>query len=188
MPIGAPASATNQRQPLPAVNENPSRQESGAARPPLFSNKSPLLDFIIADPQEESTVPAQDVSPTQPPSPPATAQALAAGVPHADAKKPKAPPTAPTSRIGVPLKKLLQDFDAATVAAHQAFQRDDPDAVRHAAAHIATQANRFGLRALGRIARCVEDAAKAGDRDALSNLLPELEIFVERNRIAMRDH
>ena len=49
------------------------------------------------------------------------------------------------------------------------------------------QANHFGLRTLARVAHCVEAAAKAKDRDAVANLLPDLENVVERNRIAMRD-
>ena len=86
----------------------------------------------------------------------------------------------------MPLEALLDDFDQNALLARQGYDNTDTDAVRNAARHIALQADNFGLRALARMARCVEDAAKAGDKDALANLLPELESFVERNRIAMR--
>ena len=87
----------------------------------------------------------------------------------------------------LPFKELLDDFDAAAAGARRAFAREHLDGVQHAARHIAMQANHFGLRTLARVAHCVEAAAKAKDRDAVANLLPDLENVVERNRIAMRD-
>ena len=50
---------------------------------------------------------------------------------------------------------------------------------------IATESDAFGFRVLARMARCVERAAKANDMNALRNLLPELAVAVERNRIGL---
>lgn len=95
-----------------------------------------------------------------------------------------APQPAPSGDL--PLETLLEDFDVTTIRARKAYERGDTDAVHTAAGRLASQADSYGLRALARMARCVADAARARDKDALSNLLPELELFVERNRIAMR--
>ena len=46
----------------------------------------------------------------------------------------------------------------------------------------------FGFRVLARMARCVERAARASDMNALHDLLPELAVAVERNRIALNPH
>ncbi|MBQ7606865.1 MAG: hypothetical protein IJU76_02660 [Desulfovibrionaceae bacterium] len=57
--------------------------------------------------------------------------------------------------------------------------------VAESAAQIAAEGDRFSLRILSRVARCVERAGRAGDIPALKDLLPELENEVERNCIAL---
>ncbi len=84
-----------------------------------------------------------------------------------------------------PIADLLVVLDAAMFDARTAFAQGDPQGVQAAAGRIASQADGCGLRVLARMARCVEGAAKARDRDALTYLLPELETAVERNRIAL---
>ncbi|MBD5558203.1 MAG: hypothetical protein HDQ92_06595 [Desulfovibrio sp.] len=60
--------------------------------------------------------------------------------------------------------------------------------VAQAAAKIAEESESFGFRVLARMARCVERAGRAGDMNALRDLLPELAVSVERNRIALTQH
>ena len=57
--------------------------------------------------------------------------------------------------------------------------------VGEAAARIAAESDAFGFRVLARMARCVE---RASDMNALHDLLPELAVAVERNRIALNPH
>ena len=94
--------------------------------------------------------------------------------------------SATTKTSALPLERLVQDLDLGAAQARQCFERRDASGVGQAAAFIATNAENFGLRTLGRMARTVEAAARANDLDALYDLLPELESNVERNRIAMR--
>jgi hypothetical protein len=81
---------------------------------------------------------------------------------------------------------LLASLDEAMDDVRRGFNKADPIAVEEAAARIAARADNYGLRILARMARCVEMAAKAGDKDALANILPDLETAVERNRIALQ--
>ena len=69
--------------------------------------------------------------------------------------------------------------------AQQAFQSRRGYMVGEAAGRIAAESDAFGFRVLARMARCVERAAKANDMNALKDLLPELAVAVERNRIAL---
>ena len=195
------------------LSMEPDANASQGARPSLMPQSVPLMEYIIADSPAaapsstapSSTAPASTVpaspsrsapapgpqpktaQPTPPARPAAVTPAATAQARYANVGEPvpmRAPSRSGTSNL--PLDNLLEDFDRASHDARQAYQKDDADGVRLAARYIAGQADNFGLRALARMARCVEDAAKAKDRDALGNLLPELELFVERNRIAMR--
>lgn len=69
--------------------------------------------------------------------------------------------------------------------ARQAFESRRASLVGEAAERIAAESDAFGFRVLSRMARCVERAAKANDMNALKDLLPELAVAVERNRIAL---
>ncbi len=85
-----------------------------------------------------------------------------------------------------PLDNLLRDIDIWMLDAKKQFAQGSAKGVETAAGFIASNAEGFGLRTLGRLARTVEAAARAEDHEALGDLLPELEINVERNRIAMK--
>jgi hypothetical protein len=81
---------------------------------------------------------------------------------------------------------LLASLDEAMDDVRRGFRRADAIAVEEGAARIAARADNYGLRVPARMARCVEMAAKAQDKDALANILPDLETAVERNRIALQ--
>ncbi len=85
-----------------------------------------------------------------------------------------------------PISDLLRDLDTWMTEARAQFVQKNAQGVENAAGNIANNAEGFGLRTLGRLARTVESAARARDFEALGDLLPELETSVERNRIAMR--
>lgn len=80
---------------------------------------------------------------------------------------------------------LVVRLDAAMEDAQQGFASRRPSLVGEAAGRIASESDAYGLRVLARMARCVERAAKANDMNALKDLLPELAVAVERNRIAL---
>ncbi|MBD5416177.1 MAG: response regulator [Desulfovibrio sp.] len=80
---------------------------------------------------------------------------------------------------------LVERLDAAMAQAVSAHAAGRGQMVAQAAAAIAEESESFGFRVLARMARCVERAGRAGDMNALRDLLPELEVSVERNRIAL---
>ncbi|MEG2172913.1 MAG: 7TM-DISM domain-containing protein [Desulfovibrionaceae bacterium] len=161
-----------------------------AERLSLLSEESPLLDFIIAAPTltpkpamptspvraEKSSTPSPSASGVQPrpdPAPVSTAPVAAAE------------PTEPIPDVDSPIPIMLEEFDEAMRYARGGFARNNIQAVQEAAAYIANRSETCGLRVLARMARCVGEAAKAEDKEALKNLLPELETAVERNKIAL---
>lgn len=81
---------------------------------------------------------------------------------------------------------LLSSLDESMDDLRRAFNKADTRAVEKAAERIAVRADNYGLRVLARMARCVERAANARDREALANILPDLETAVERNKIALQ--
>ena len=83
---------------------------------------------------------------------------------------------------------LVQRLDAAMKDASAAHAAGRTLMVAQAAAVIAEESESFGFRVLARMARCVERAGRAGDMNALKDLLPELAVSVERNRIALTQH
>ncbi|WP_165068939.1 HAMP domain-containing sensor histidine kinase [Desulfovibrio sp. ZJ200] len=80
---------------------------------------------------------------------------------------------------------LVERLDAALQDAQKGFQSRRGAVVGEAAGRIAAESESYGFRVLARMARCVERAAKANDLNALEDLLPELAVAVERNRIAL---
>lgn len=80
---------------------------------------------------------------------------------------------------------LVQRLDVAMAEANSAHAAGRTLMVAKAAASIAEESENFGFRVLARMARCVERAGRAGDMNALRDLLPELAVSVERNRIAL---
>ncbi|WP_301194314.1 hypothetical protein [uncultured Desulfovibrio sp.] len=81
--------------------------------------------------------------------------------------------------------ELVERLDAAMAQATEAHAAGRGRMVAQAAARIAEESESFGFRVLARMARCVERAGRAGDMNALRDLLPELAVSVERNRIAL---
>ena len=83
------------------------------------------------------------------------------------------------------IPQLVARLDTAMDDAQQGFKNRRCAVVGDAANRIATESDAFGFRVLARMARCVERAAKANDMNALRDLLPELAVAVERNRIGL---
>lgn len=106
--------------------------------------------------------------------------------PQPAAFAPQAPvqPTAPRETDQT-IPQLVARLDAAMDDAQQGFKNRRCAVVGDAANRIATESDAFGFRVLARMARCVERAAKANDMNALRDLLPELAVAVERNRIGL---
>lgn len=80
---------------------------------------------------------------------------------------------------------LVKRLSAAIQEAQQHYARRDCRGVADAAQYIAQSAESYGFRSLGRMARCVEQAGRHDDLDALRDLLPDLVAQVERRRIAI---
>ena len=106
--------------------------------------------------------------------------------PQSAAFAPQAPvqPTAPRETDQT-IPQLVARLDAAMDDAQQGFKNRRCAVVGDAANRIASESDAFGFRVLARMARCVERAAKANDMNALRDLLPELAVAVERNRIGL---
>ena len=94
------------------------------------------------------------------------------------------PPNAPRETDQT-IPQLVARLDTAMDDAQQGFKNRRCAVVGEAANRIATESDAFGFRVLARMARCVERAAKANDMNALRDLLPELAVAVERNRIGL---
>lgn len=101
-----------------------------------------------------------------------------------------APSAAPAAGSGAAADQEMLDlvarFDAAVRKAQQAFANGNCLTVAVAAESIARDADAYGFRSLGRMARCVEQAGRHEDLGALRDLLPDLVAQVERNRIAIQ--
>lgn len=83
---------------------------------------------------------------------------------------------------------LIRELDAAMSEASLAFESHDSEGVARATGRIIKESESVGLRLLARMASCVEMAAKEKDMNALSDLLPELALAVERNRLALNQN
>ena len=82
----------------------------------------------------------------------------------------------------VPLiPELIKNLTAALRDASRGKRDDEPEAVEKACHRLASVAGMHGLKATQRIASCVERAAEARDREAIADLLSELELTVNRN-------
>lgn len=130
----------------------------------------------------------------------ASAVSSAFSTPPADAAVPEAAHAEPDGAGEVPsaqacapgvastdtaILELVERLDAAMTQATEAHAAGRGQMVAQAAARIAEESESFGFRVLARMARCVERAGRAGDMNALRDLLPELAVSVERNRIAL---
>jgi HPt (histidine-containing phosphotransfer) domain-containing protein len=192
--------------PPQAVPAPPERQAPPPEPEPLFPEDSSLLGFILGRPGKH----AQNTAPPRPARLVRAAKDLVNFVrPRAAAQdaKSKMWEQPPLSAHSAPLRKtdplaqphgsaveqmrplipgLLSSLDEGMDDVRRAFSTADTPAVEDAAARIAAKADNYGLRVLARMARCVEMAARAHDKDALANILPDLETAVERNRIALQ--
>ena len=202
-PVAAPV-------PTPSADNDAPASESGlggsimdfiAGAEPVKKDTPPLATLIaevsgpaptpaptpLTSPAEESRQPVH-------PAPAKTAQEVSPDIRPPDEPAPVAPTSAPTS-AAVPqpsqpgpdktILQLVDRLDAAMEDAQQAFLSRRGPLVGEAAGRIAAESDAFGFRVLARMARCVERAAKANDMNALKDLLPELAVAVERNRIAL---
>ncbi len=141
-----------------------------------------------AKPQKE-TIPEPNVQ-AQNSASDTVIQSTQANVPaDIEEHEPAAQPETPiqTEPVGADqtIPQLIARLDAAIQDAQQGFKNRRCIVVGEAAERIASDSDAFGFRVLARMARCVERAAKAGDLQALQDLLPELAVAVERNRIAL---
>ncbi len=85
-----------------------------------------------------------------------------------------------------PIEQLLFELDAYLARAHDELRAGHWKGVEQSAGAMAHSAEIFGLRTLGRLSRTVEAAARAGDQSALEDLLPELDMSVQRNKAALQ--
>ena len=96
-----------------------------------------------------------------------------------------AAPPMPQREMDQTIPLLVARLDTAMEDAQHGYRNRRCSVVGEAAGRIAAESDAFGFRVLARMARCVERAAKANDMNALRDLLPELAVAVERNRIAL---
>lgn len=123
-------------------------------------------------------------APTQTPVAAPLEQKTVEPQPAAFAPQTPVQPTAPRETDQT-IPQLVARLDAAMDDAQQGFKNRRCAVVGDAANRIATESDAFGFRVLARMARCVERAAKANDMNALRDMLPELAVAVERNRIGL---
>ncbi|MTJ92096.1 MAG: response regulator [Desulfovibrio sp.] len=140
---------------------------------------------------EQKTQPVADATAYEPMKTPERTSAASSTVGSA---QPAAPASVPPAALVAPnapretdqtIPQLVARLDTAMDDAQQGFKNRRCAVVGEAANRIATESDAFGFRVLARMARCVERAAKANDMNALRDLLPELAVAVERNRIGL---
>ena len=131
--------------------------------------------------ERPAAVPTPAAAPAAPPHTPPVAPA------PAPAPAPSAVPAAGSGDAAdQEMLDLVARFDAAVRKAQQAFANGNCLTVAVTAESIARDADAYGFRSLGRMARCVEQAGRHEDLGALRDLLPDLVAQVERNRIAIQ--
>ena len=145
------------------------------------SDDASIVDFIAgATPPAGSSAPVSGAN-----APAATVQAVSTSA--AMQAAPAQPQPQPRQQDAA-LLRLVERLDAAMEDAQRAYKGHNCLAVAEASGRIANESDGFGFRVLARMARCVERAARANDMSALRDLLPELAVAVERNRIALNPH
>lgn len=137
----------------------------------------------VAAASQVAAAPSADNAPSA--AAPAPTPAAAPVQPSA-AAAPAAVPDSGAEAADQEMLDLVARFDAAVRKAQQAFANGNCLTVAVAAESIARDADAFGFRSLGRMARCVEQAGRHEDLGALRDLLPDLVAQVERNRIAIQ--
>lgn len=163
--------------------------DTGGPAPSAVAAVSPASDPVR---KAAPLAPAPPLNPPSSPSPlAATRLQSGAGearpTPATGIPRPLAPETAGESAsLDQEMLDLVARFDSAVRVAQQAFANGNCEAVARAAEAIAEDADSFGFRRLGRMARCVQQAGRHEDLGALRDLLPDLVTQVERNRIAIQ--
>ena len=172
----APSSAS-----APAGLEKPSGASRTAATRQGTDSEPSFVDFIAGATPPPAGQGAAPQAPEQQPSMRRQEEAQAQPVPQATAPVMATPPVQEDKT----LIHLVHRLDEAMEDAQRAYKGRSCHGVGEAAGRIANDSDAFGFRVLARMARCVERAAKANDMNALRDLLPELSVAVERNRIAL---
>lgn len=177
--LGNVASTEPAARPAPPTADNSDTSAATAQRHTTSRQSGPdaepsIVDFIAGAaapaPAEQPTGTRGDARITARPAP------ASAPAPSGMAAQPP---------VDAPLMEMLHRLDAAMEDAQRAYKGRSCPAVGQAARRIASDSDAFGLRVLARMASCVERAANANDMNALRDLLPELAVAVERNRITL---
>ena len=157
----APAAAAQERQgtPRPMPRKEAPREEAPEATADIPATTNPWIERRTA-PRPVAPTPRMPV----PPMP----------------QRPQ-PPDDPED----PLPALMWRMDKYLAEAGYALEQRRLHLVADAAGRLAAEAESYGFRVLGRMARCVESAGRAKDLQAVTDLLPELATAVERHRISM---
>ena len=154
---GAPApAAVQERQGTP--RPIPRRETSGDGQDAIPAGTNPWIE------RGSAPRPAPVSRPPMPPQP----------------ERPQ-PPEDPDD----PLPALMWRLDKYLGDAAYALEQRRLHLVADAAGRLAAEAEGYGFRVLGRMARCVESAGRAKDLQAVTDLLPELAAAVERHRISL---
>lgn len=165
----------------PAGLEKPSGASRTAATRLGTDSEPSFVDFIAGATPPPAGQGAATQAPAQQPSMTRQEEAQAQPVPQATVPAMATPPVQEDKT----LIQLVHRLDEAMEDAQRAYKGRSCHGVGEAAGRIANDSDAFGFRVLARMARCVERAAKANDMNALRDLLPELSVAVERNRIAL---
>ena len=185
----APASAVPQAQAATRTPVQSVAQTSAPSAVPLSSTQavSQTINQKASQTASEASGPAVDLSarrlaepqagPVEPPVRQPAAGSTGAPFP--------ASPAASAPAVDTEMLDLVKRLSAAIQEAQQHYARRDCRGVADAAQYIAQSAESYGFRSLGRMARCVEQAGRHDDLDALRDLLPDLVAQVERRRIAI---
>lgn len=160
-------------------------QAAPAGSPGRAAKDASIVNFIAgAAPDDQAH--SAEAAPTPAAATPPTGAAPEAAPQAAQPAPPTAAPfLVPPQQADAALLRLVERLDAAMADAQEGYHNRRCRVVGEAAARIAAESDSFGFRVLARMARCVERAARANDINALHDLLPELAVAVERNRIAL---
>ena len=179
----APSKAENASEAAPETASDPAASTPGKTVT-LFPDDSSLLGFVLSGPSAG----ASSAATPEAKRPKTVAGSTFSPVPTAPPsahEKQESPSASAVEHIRPLIPGLLASLDEGMTEVRRGFSKSDTAEVEEAAARIAAKADNYGQRILARMARCVEMAARARDKDAIANILPELETAVERNRIAL---
>lgn len=80
---------------------------------------------------------------------------------------------------------LVEKLDAYMREAQNSYNSGNCELLALITGQIASESESFGLRWMARFAKCVEQAAQANDLKAVQDLLPELSLAIERNKVTL---